>query len=142
MQPLIPLLIFSLNFKFFPHDSLFHRIVIKSHTCSSNLGHTIIILLWKERKSKHPIPFSRNVLLTQSKKPNPFSHFTFSWPPFKLLSIFQLFFDRGSSSGNCVYLPGTSPGWSRVFEAGTASATYLFKYFIKDIKSNRMQIAQ
>jgi len=32
--------------------------------------------------------------------------------------------------------------WSRVFEAGTASATYLFKYFIKDIKSNRMRIAQ
>jgi len=25
----------------------------------------------------------------------------------------------------------TSPGWSRVFEAGTVSATYLFKYFIK-----------
>ena len=39
-------------------------------------------------------------------------------------------------------VPGTSPGWSRVFEAGTASATYLFKYFIKDIKSNRMRIAQ
>ena len=39
-------------------------------------------------------------------------------------------------------LPGTSPGWSRVFEAGTASATYLFKYFIKDIKSNRMRIFQ
>ena len=39
-------------------------------------------------------------------------------------------------------LPGSCPGWSRVFEAGTASATYLFKYFIKDIKSNRMRIAQ
>ena len=37
-------------------------------------------------------------------------------------------------------MPGTSPGWSRVLEAGTASATYLFKYFIKDIKSNRMRI--
>ena len=40
------------------------------------------------------------------------------------------------------WLPGSSPSWSRVFEAGTASATYLFKYFIKDIKSNRMRIAQ
>ena len=40
------------------------------------------------------------------------------------------------------FLPGSCPGWSRVFEAGTASATYLFKYFIKDIKSNSMRIAQ
>ena len=39
-------------------------------------------------------------------------------------------------------LPGSCPGWSRVFEAGTASATYLFKYFIKDIQSNRMRLAQ
>ena len=37
-------------------------------------------------------------------------------------------------------LPRTSPGWSRVFEGETASATiYLF---IKDIKSNRIRIAQ
>ena len=37
-------------------------------------------------------------------------------------------------------LPGSSPGWSRVFEGETESATiYLF---IKDIKSNRMRIAQ
>ena len=35
-----------------------------------------------------------------------------------------------------------APSWSRVFKAGTASVTYLFKYFIKDIKSNRMRIAQ
>ena len=42
----------------------------------------------------------------------------------------------------CWRMPGTSPGWSRVFEVGTASATYLFKYVIKDIKSNRMRIAQ
>ena len=39
-------------------------------------------------------------------------------------------------------VPGSSPGGYREFEAGTASATYLFKYFIKDIKSNRMRIAQ
>ena len=39
-------------------------------------------------------------------------------------------------------LPGTTPGWSMVFEARTASATYLFKYFIKDIESNRIRIAQ
>ena len=41
-----------------------------------------------------------------------------------------------------VSLPGSSSGGSREFQAGTASATYLFKYFIKDIKSNRMRIAQ
>ena len=42
----------------------------------------------------------------------------------------------------CWRMPGTSPGWSRVFETGMASPTYLFKYVIKDIKSNRMRIAQ
>ena len=26
------------------------------------------------------------------------------------------------------WLPGSSPGWARVFEAGTASATYLIIY--------------
>ena len=37
-------------------------------------------------------------------------------------------------------LPRSSPGWSRVLEGETALATiYLF---IKDMKSNRMRIAQ
>ena len=40
-------------------------------------------------------------------------------------------------------LPGSSPGRSRVFEGEMASATYLFIYLsIKDIKNNRMRIAQ
>ena len=43
-------------------------------------------------------------------------------------------------------MPGSSPGGSREFEAGTASVRIrkqlLNKTLIKDIKSNRMRIAQ
>ena len=37
---------------------------------------------------------------------------------------------------------GVLPRLIQGIRSGTASATYLFKYFIKDIKSNRMRIAQ
>ena len=38
------------------------------------------------------------------------------------------------------WVPSSSPGWSRVFEGETESATIYI--FIKDIKSNRMRIAR
>ena len=39
---------------------------------------------------------------------------------------------RINTENRCfLYLPGSSPGWSRVFEAGTASATYLIIYSSK-----------
>ena len=70
-------------------------------------------------------------------------HLQWFWSPQKANSIFPLFpLFPHLFAMKWWGLPGTSPGWSRVFEVGTASATYLFKYFIKDIKSNRMRIAQ